>query len=225
MAGDRFHGRITAIAFAIALVTLLLVGVLSYHSTNQFIQAAQSRNRAHRILETLESLMGETTDAETGQRGYLITGKDAYLEPYEAAIRQMDRTGLELPRLTADDPSARAQLEALQPLIAAKSAELRRTIQLRREQGFEAAQQVVLTDQRIMDDIRQATASLRTREEELIERTDREMAARSRSSAVTLLVGNTLSFALLLSAFVLLTPPRLKSVSGRRNSLKAATRN
>lgn len=86
-------------------------------------------------------------DAETGQRGYILTGQESYLEPYQAVVVNIDQKIVELKDLIADQPSQQKQFAALESLIAAKFAILKQTIYLRQNQGFEAALQVIQTNQ------------------------------------------------------------------------------
>lgn len=69
-----------------ALGALLLVGGLSYRTTTGLIEVSESRDLTYRRLEQLQSLLSELRNAETGQRGYLLTGEESYLEPYREAV-------------------------------------------------------------------------------------------------------------------------------------------
>ena len=84
-------------------------------------------------------------EAEIGQRGYLLTGQEAYLEPYEHALTAVRPALDALKRLVADTPSQEARLEQVESLSEAKLAELKQTIELRRTAGIDAAANVVNT--------------------------------------------------------------------------------
>ncbi|MBV8574424.1 MAG: PAS domain S-box protein, partial [Acetobacteraceae bacterium] len=103
-----------------------------------------------------ETLLSTLKDAETGQRGFLLTGKPAYLEPYEAARKRLDSDFAHLEHSPLMDRARQARLETIRNLAASKLAELRRTIELRRSGETEAALEVVRTEEgkRIMDAIR-----------------------------------------------------------------------
>jgi methyl-accepting chemotaxis protein len=129
--------------FALGPLALLVVGAVAYQMTDHL---RQTRNA---LLETIEEraaiagLQLRLVDAETGQRGYLLTGQDSYLEPYRSAVAAVASDLDRLNRDTAGDPAQQARIQALRPLIAAKLDELRRTIALRRSRGFDAAIAVV----------------------------------------------------------------------------------
>ena len=92
---------------------------------------------------SLSELTSVLKDAETGQRGYLLTGDDTYLEPYRLADASIDNVIKQLRDLTADNPAQAHRLEQALPLIQSKMAELKQTIDLRRSEGLDAALKVV----------------------------------------------------------------------------------
>ena len=193
-------------AFALAMAILVLIVALTYYSTTQLIQAEVSRQHNHRVLEGTQLLLSELEDAETGQRGYLITGEDSYLEPYQGAMEEVRNTMKELHDLLRQDPDQARDLTTIERLKEAKLAELRQTIGLRRNAGFDAAKQIVETNvgKQTMDDIRKYIAGMDERAEKslIIDQQLTETAAR-RSIRVVLL-GGVLTVVLLLSTFILL---------------------
>lgn len=98
------------------------------------------------VILTAQSLRSALQDAERGQRGYLLTGQAAYLQPYETAVRAAPPLSRRLTELTADDPEQAPQVAELGPAIDAKLAELRRTLDTYRTSGFAAAQRIVQTN-------------------------------------------------------------------------------
>ncbi|MBD2082878.1 CHASE3 domain-containing protein [Leptolyngbya sp. FACHB-17] len=113
-----------------------------------------------------ESVLSEVKDAETGQRGFLLTQKTRYLQPYYDSVRQASRELQDLQSLTRDNPRQQARIQQLQPLISAKFLELKQTVDLNRAQGLTAALAVVQTDQgqALMDQIRAVTHSIQQEE-------------------------------------------------------------
>src|SRR5713101_9252781 len=156
--------------FGLALAILVVIGAVSYRSTTGFIESSEWVEHTHRVLEKLTDLVARMTDAETGQRGYVITGEEHYLEPYRSAIEAVDQRLKDLRKLTADNPNQQRRLDALEPLIASKFTELKDTIDLRKSKGFEAALRIVLTDKgkRVMDDIRKVASEIANEENELL---------------------------------------------------------
>ncbi|KAA2235994.1 hypothetical protein F0L46_17175 [Salinarimonas soli] len=105
------------------------------------------------VLRHIAQVRAEVTAAETGQRGYILTGERRYLAPYEEAVTRVWSTLTDLDTLVRA-PDQRQRLAEMRPLIEAKFGELARTVELR-GQSFDAALRVVRTDegQRLMEEI------------------------------------------------------------------------
>jgi CheY-like chemotaxis protein/signal transduction histidine kinase/CHASE3 domain sensor protein len=163
-------GTKIGVSFALSLATLATIGLISYQSTNELIETSRKEKHTYQVLSQLEDLNLQLTNAETGQRGYVITGEQRYLEPYNTAISILEQKVKELQRLTSDNPNQQMRLDVLQPLITKKLGELQETIDLRQNQGFESAQKVVLTDQgkQLMGEIREVILAMRNEENLLL---------------------------------------------------------
>ena len=98
------------------------------------------------VLRAAQALDGAMQDAERGQRGFLVTSDEAYLEPYQRGIESAPRLFTEIQRLTEDNPEQQRKLPVLKNLIDTKLAELARTIEARKRDGFDAARQMVMTN-------------------------------------------------------------------------------
>src|SRR5438445_12600723 len=96
------------------------------------------------------------------KRGYPLTGNEAYLEPHRGAITSINRTMGQLKDFTSDNPNQRKRLQALEPLVEKKLAELQTTINLRKSKGLAAANIVVLagSGKQWMDQIRVVLAEM-----------------------------------------------------------------
>lgn len=200
-------GKKIGSGFGLALVMLATVGAVSYDSTTKLIDSAGWVQHTHEVLERLDQVLSEMKDAETGQRGYVITGEGRYFEPYQGA---RDRAAQELKyvrELTADNPIQQQQLTALEPLVASKFAVLQETIDLRRTQGFEAAAKVVLTDRgkNAMDSIRNLVGEMKEEEIGLLARRSVEEKTRAHRTEMTIIAGTLCSFVFLSLAGIFLT--------------------
>ena len=109
-------------------------------------------------------------DAETGQRGYMITGADAYLKPYTDAAAIVDATYRELRKLTDDNPNQQHRLDDLKIQIDGKLAELAHTVELRKTSA-DAAYAIVNnnTGKQFMDNARKILADMDGVEANLLE--------------------------------------------------------
>ena len=126
-------GKKLALGFGLALALLLIVGGVSYWSINSLIENANWVAHTHQVLENLEAVISLLKDAETGQRGFVLTRQDRYLEPYQAALVNLDQRVKELRRLTEENDDQQRRIDSLEPLIKQKLEELRETIDLRRK--------------------------------------------------------------------------------------------
>lgn len=98
------------------------------------------------VVRTASALAEAIQDAERGQRGYLITGRDTYLEPYETAKERIPRLLGDLQQAILDRPDQQRRLLPLQDNLTTKMNELAATIAARREKGLDAAEAIVNTD-------------------------------------------------------------------------------
>ena len=98
------------------------------------------------VERAVQSLVASLVDAETGQRGFLLTRRDLYLEPYLAGRARVDQQVNDLRVLTADNPSQQQRLEELQPLIRERLGLIDETIALERRGEHDAALEIVNSD-------------------------------------------------------------------------------
>jgi PAS domain S-box-containing protein len=164
--------RQTGLLLGIGLLLIVLVvsATLAYRAAVELHEAAADLNYTHEVIVALDALNAAALDAETGQRGYLITGEERYLKPYEDATKVIDQRIARIDELTKDDPLVHDQIPKLRQLVAAKTSELARTIALRKRQGgFDEARQQVLTDEgkKSMDAIREIVAGMQGHERSL----------------------------------------------------------
>ncbi|HEX8385755.1 MAG TPA: CHASE3 domain-containing protein, partial [Rubricoccaceae bacterium] len=145
-------------------------------------------------------------DAETGQRGYLLTGNEAYLEPYRAAEARLDSLLGELTRLTATNPQQRSHMARLRPELVAKMDNLAQTIRLGQEEGLVAALAVVQTGEgrAEMDAIRVTVDSIRATAQRRLGRRERAEEEADRQARRSLVLTNLALLVTLLGAGQLL---------------------
>jgi len=202
----KMGNRLVLGGFVIATAILVFVGWLSYRNTARFAEASEWRKHTYEVLRNLDETVARLVDAETGQRGYLLTGDDAYLEPYRAAIKSIDQTIGNLKNLTSDNPNQQKRIQILEPLVEKKVTELQRTIDLRKNEGLAAANRVVLegSGKHWMDQIRAVVAEMANEEEDLLKLRTQKANESVARSVRTILTGTLLSISLLVLCFGLL---------------------
>ncbi|NEU14254.1 response regulator [Methylobacterium sp. BTF04] len=138
--------RANILVLGVLLALLALVGTATWERMNAARDAREWSRHSYEVLTTMKDLAIALRDAERGQRGYLLTGKDDYLRPYDTARDRISLLQGELRKLTADNPAQEKRLRSLGPTIQHKLEELAQTVQARRDGGFEAALRIVDTD-------------------------------------------------------------------------------
>ena len=129
-------------AFALALLPLVIIVIASFRSMTGLLEAANWVRHTHEVEIQLAQLLSHITDAETGLRGFVITGRENFLEPYHKAVGVIDKDLAAMQRLTADNAEQMSRLDAIKPIIADKLTEMKGTIARRRADGFAAAHSI-----------------------------------------------------------------------------------
>lgn len=206
----------TLTGLSLAAVVLIATNVYSYWNFVNYRETSFAlSDRSRQVKAKMEIILSQLKDAETGQRGYLIVGREDYLEPYKVANKSVYQSLRQLKTLAPDN----SQLATLESLITQKFAELNETIELRRNQGFAAAQQVVKTDRGklIMDRIRQLVDEMKQNENQLL----KQRLEQSRGNLGTqnfLAIGIVLTFCLFYLVYYVLNQENSK----RNEALEAA---
>ncbi|MGH7537028.1 MAG: response regulator [Gemmatimonadales bacterium] len=192
--------RTVMVGLGAALGILLIIGGVSYRSVSGFLAAADERRHSYEVRDGLSDVLRHLQDAETGQRGYLLTGEASYLQPYLEGVAGFARDMGNLRRLAAADSALRTPLQDLGPAALAKLAELNHTIALRRSGGLAAALPVV-TDNRgkqLMDTVRHMVRELDSTVAVRTERSDAAVRSMGGIARTTILAGTLLAVAFVL---------------------------
>jgi len=193
-----FRGKlITGLAAATGI--LVLVAVISYSSLQRSGEDRQWVVHTYRVMGYIDEVLQGLTDAETGERGYILTGQDSYLEPYERGLGEVRKSLGEIRKLTADNAIQQHSLDVLGPVIAERLTELRERIQVRRESGFTPAAMAVRegAGKQLMDTIRASLVDMKTEEERLLVQRSVELKASSQRTRVALIFGESLGLVFL----------------------------
>jgi signal transduction histidine kinase/DNA-binding response OmpR family regulator/CHASE3 domain sensor protein len=157
-------------AFLLAVIAVSLIAILSYASLEATASSGQGLAKSIEAMGEIQTVVSTLKDAETGQRGYLLTGRESYLEPYLMAKSDLGGELDALESWAADSPPQRKRVTQLKSLATDKMAELAETIALKSAGQSDLALARVLTDRgkRLMDRIRALTDEMQTSERGLI---------------------------------------------------------
>jgi len=144
-----------------ALAALALVGI-NEAGYRQSSRALADIDAALKVRGTLNQILQNMLDAETGQRGYLLTGEASYRQPYDTAVKQVDGHLAALRQLYAERPAERTRLAELSKHVLRKIAEMDMSVRLRQDGKDEAWKFVITTDvgREEMDSIRKTAGEL-----------------------------------------------------------------
>ncbi len=189
----------------VVLAAIVIVGVAAWTNINKFSASEKAIAHALDVQSQLADVMSLLKDAETGQRGYVITGEERYLEPYNNAAAQIDSRLATLAQ-TVEQAETKQAIARLTVLADAKLAELKETIILRRDKGFEAARAVVVTDRgkTTMDQARGIVTELNKKVVAALEARNAEAEANSAFTVDTIVIGISLTALFVLGAGIFL---------------------
>lgn len=154
------------VALVIALALTVGTALLGVMATRQVVETNGKTAASHEKILAIQQVMTAVADAETGQRGYLLTGDGKYLQPYRQAADKIEPLLGELRKRYIAQPDRLNVLNQLSSLIDAKRAEIEKTISLRERGSMAAALNIVETDdgRYTMESIRKMLAGLEIHE-------------------------------------------------------------
>ncbi len=201
------------VGLGIPVMILVIVGLGSHFNNTRLVKTMHWKAHTYEVLGTLENLISYSKDLETGQRGFILSSNEIFLEPYLSARKDVYSELERLATLTADNPSQQRMIERLRPLLDAKIAESKRSIQYQRKGDHEAAMAVVRSGRgkQLMDGIRALTVEMRSAESHLLRL--REESARASIRIARL--STTIGLATAVMLVVLVTFLTMRSVLSR----------
>lgn len=207
------------LGFAASTVALLAVGWLSFRTTNELIQANEGVVQTHRVIATLADGLALLTEAETTQRGYLLTGEEPFLTDCRAAQKEVGAWVAKLQNLIANNADQLQRSQRLASLIEQRLAILNQRIALRQQKGLEAASSAVAQREgkAAMDQCLAVIAEMQAAEDRLLRERQEASRASTRRSVSIILASSVLACALgLLAILVIQRDLRLREAAERK---------
>jgi signal transduction histidine kinase len=203
MPKPRHHATFS---FTLILALLIVSAVLSYRNTRQLVEADLMMDHTHRVISRLEAVLSTLKDAETGQRGFIITQEEPYLQPYREAVERVHDELSRLKELTSDNHEQQERLVLLEQKVSGRLVEIENTIAaLRQSKDFRAVQEEVRTGKgkQEMDAVRRVVAEMQQVEQDLLQQREKESVRSYRTALLSNLVTGTLAVALVSLVFFL----------------------
>jgi PAS domain S-box-containing protein len=197
--------KATTIGLTLIVVLIVVNLGISHWNIEWLIEHENRVVHTQRVLTTLEEVLSRVTEAETSERGFLITGDETYLRPYEQAMSRAHEALDRLSSLTLANPQERAKVAALSERVQARFDELRKAIAAHFDGGFDAAKHSVSTNQgrRLMNEMRGLVAEMQEQEEAALAVRSEQSRRSGRITLFTNLIGALLGAGMVVLAFFL----------------------
>jgi len=201
----RLRHRLPEAGWIAAVAVLAGVFWLSFRNTERLIDDASWRQHTYQVIAEIRALAAGLIDAQTGERGYLLTGNEGFLAPYRSGRQQIAAHLAALQALTLDNPRQQRRLAAFVPAANAELDALERAIARRGAAAVPASPVIAAAesaDRRTMDELRSRVAALEGEENGLLAERDRAMRRSVRRANQSLAGGLAAGLGLLAVAFL-----------------------
>ncbi len=192
------------LGYLIALGIVCFFALYTYSNMQKSGKDNEVINESLRSLRAIESIFDDVQNIETGERGYVISGNESFLEPYRRGVSRITTDSLSL-LTTADTKQRENDVKRLLQLVDKKVAFSESIVQLQKEQGHKAAMAKIASAEgkELMDDIRELSRKIESEERAVLEKynSNREKNARHTTFLFFVLAG---LFIVFLLSFLLL---------------------
>ena len=191
--------------WVVAILSLGANAAVSNYNVRVLINNNQIVSESMAIKRNLDDLLMDLLNMETGHRGFMITGRDTYLEPFEAGTTNLPIRLTELNRLFGDNPGKLMELQDVSSLMTAKQDEMTHSLLVYRTIGRDAAHEQIKTDlgKKLMDRVRVGVQHLVDQESVRLRERQTLAESKQRATVVTNLVGGGLTIGMVAIAYVL----------------------
>ncbi|MBU1181696.1 MAG: CHASE3 domain-containing protein, partial [Proteobacteria bacterium] len=195
--------KIFVIGLILSLIIFLTINAISYWNTKRHIDSRVNVEKTLVIIYECENLISMIKDAETGQRGFIITGDWTFLEPYYNGVTAVNQSMKKLKELTPIDAQAYQKLDTIDGLIEKRFAQFHKTIGLRKEGDIATAIRSFMTaeNEKIMYDIRNLVEGLKHEKTNLLQQLNRISKERSDRTLFTIFIGNIVALLFVFFSF------------------------
>jgi diguanylate cyclase (GGDEF)-like protein/PAS domain S-box-containing protein len=201
------------LAFASAMLTLLVVGAISYREMVVSRDSARWVSHTHEVLESIHDLVFAVESIGSNSRGFALTGKESYLESYRTGVAKVAQDQAAIRQLTLDNPVQERQIPLLESVTARKIQGAETVIRLGRAQGLAAVATQNESDQGTMEEFLAVVGKMQREELRLLVLRTAETKRLLSQTGPLLLFGTALG--LLIAAAVGWSAQRDNSARGR----------
>jgi signal transduction histidine kinase len=217
---------LTYFGFSLALILLFALFYVTYNRTAQFLESARWVDHTYRVIIQINAVMSELKNAETAQRGYLLTGNEEFLILYRPAVANVPEQIKRLKQLTGDNQVQYDSIVKVEGLINSRLGQLKESIERRDLEDISSDKnsfiEALEEGKSVMDEIRTQIRDLSFNEEQLLAQRARIVEMEASSTRSWILFGNLAIFALLLSSFAIITREVKKRIEAQSSAEKVA---
>jgi signal transduction histidine kinase len=199
----RIKRNLFPVLLLVAAMIVFLNAWWAFQAVRTLATNANWLAHSWQVVHQVERVLGSAVNAETGERGYLLSGMDSYLEPYTTARRELPAELAHLQSLTSDNPAQQARMQDLRANLQRRFTVLQKAIDMRRHGGLDLSAPLLTggPGKIEMDHIRDLCDAMEAEEDRLLAiRTASTNASRQRAQ-VTVVVASALDFLLILFGF------------------------
>ena len=209
--------------FSIIVLALILITMFSYQSINKVNDNMELVNHTREVVVQLKDNLSIMQDVETGQRGFVITGKKKYLEPFNLAIEKIKTNTAQLRNLAKDNPIQQHRIDTLEQLSKLKISLSKEIITSREQNGFEAAMKIINAEKgkNLMDGIRAISLKMQQEEERLLQERTKITDKSSQTTLTLIISGGILSIAIVIFLMLFITQDLKKRTRLEKDLIQA----
>ncbi|ACT91662.1 response regulator [Dyadobacter fermentans] len=204
------------IVFSFSILLLFFSLLASYYSTQKLINNSELVNHTNEVLIEAEAIISHMKDAETGQRGFLITADPQFLTPYEGAYEKTTDSYNNLLELTADNPVQQKNLREVKALYEAKFGQMQNIIDMARKnsnfvEDTESRLREMIRGKKIMDDLRLSTDRIKEEESNVLKERLEQQQIYIKYTPILLVAAALISILITISSYL-----RIRTDIGKR---------
>jgi signal transduction histidine kinase/CheY-like chemotaxis protein/CHASE3 domain sensor protein/putative methionine-R-sulfoxide reductase with GAF domain len=155
------------IGFGFSLLLLVISSVASFMSIRNLVKSSDQVEHTNQVIRGLDKVIANLVNAETGQRGYLLTGDEAFLQPYRATIDEAKQAIGEVRKLTHDHQAQQLSLNQLQEIVVLRLSMLQKLIG-KKQRGQTITPEELQEGKKYMDQARMLIAAMADRENDIL---------------------------------------------------------
>lgn len=216
---EKKFKRNLIVGYSISLLLLLVSSIASFISIRNLLENQDAVNHTNEVIKTLDDVIAVLRDAETGQRGFLITGKDAYLEPYNGGHERLTELVGQIKQLTADNANQQIAANQLNDIALTRMSILAELIEAKRR-GEPLSESKFLAGKTKMDSARAIVHAMQQKEQVLLN--DRTVTLNRFATSTPILIVAALGLAILVTIISFL---RVSADFKRRQILQEELKN